>query len=322
MNDTKNLILTALTNYFEEKDYKKENVPQNSQINHYYNEIIRYKNKLNFIINKTLRSLKGIVSLGNHEKARYFYATYRFFWESASVNELRKELRTQNNPPLLSFLKQLKSFSWKKALKGKTEMEKLSLYYSIPTFFINHLLPVMNLESIKKNTLGMDDFDKNNDCTLRFNSLSDPERNEILQIDLELFLKNSKIEFRWDKEIPQLIHVPVQYKANLIKTRLYKDGSLIFQDKASATVAKVLDPQPHELILDICAAPGMKTSLIAQFSNNKSRVIAGEFLYDRALGSKELLAHLKVLDSHVINTDGILFPARDNQKFERRKKNN
>ena len=43
----------------------------------------------------------------------------------------------------------------------------------------------------------------------------------------------------------------------------------------------VLDPQPGERILDMCAAPGSKTSQIAQYMQNKGILIANDYQYTR-----------------------------------------
>ena len=41
--------------------------------------------------------------------------------------------------------------------------------------------------------------------------------------------------------------------------KLYDDGVLILQDKASCLAVEALNPPPGSFILDACAAPGMKT---------------------------------------------------------------
>ncbi len=46
------------------------------------------------------------------------------------------------------------------------------------------------------------------------------------------------------------------------------------QNIGSALVAHLLDPQPGELILDICAAPGGKTTHVALLAKNKANIIA------------------------------------------------
>jgi len=46
------------------------------------------------------------------------------------------------------------------------------------------------------------------------------------------------------------------------------------QDEASMLVARLLDPQPGELVADVCAAPGTKTTHLAQLMGNRGRIVA------------------------------------------------
>jgi len=50
--------------------------------------------------------------------------------------------------------------------------------------------------------------------------------------------------------------------------RPYREGLLIIQDKASAYAIEAAAPKPGWTVLDVCAAPGIKTSHMAQLMNN------------------------------------------------------
>lgn len=54
----------------------------------------------------------------------------------------------------------------------------------------------------------------------------------------------------------------------------YTEGLFSIQDEASAFVSIVTDPQPGELIVDLCAAPGGKSLHIAELLKNTGRVLA------------------------------------------------
>lgn len=53
-------------------------------------------------------------------------------------------------------------------------------------------------------------------------------------------------------------------------------GRIYIQDEASQLVAHVLDAQEGERILDACAAPGSKTTHIAERANDRALVVAGD----------------------------------------------
>jgi 16S rRNA (cytosine967-C5)-methyltransferase len=67
-----------------------------------------------------------------------------------------------------------------------------------------------------------------------------------------------------------------------------KDNLYIIQDEASQLVTTLLDPNPGEQILDACAAPGGKTTHIAQKMENQGEIYA----LDISQGKLDLIAEL------------------------------
>jgi len=62
----------------------------------------------------------------------------------------------------------------------------------------------------------------------------------------------------------------------LKESTLAENGTVYIQNAASWLPVLALDPQPHETILDVCAAPGGKTSHIAQEAQNKAFITAND----------------------------------------------
>lgn len=70
--------------------------------------------------------------------------------------------------------------------------------------------------------------------------------------------------------------------SRLLDTEMYKLGMFTPQDESSMLVAEKLDPKHGETIMDMCAAPGGKTTAIAERMNNTGRIIASD-IYRRKL---------------------------------------
>jgi 16S rRNA (cytosine967-C5)-methyltransferase len=50
---------------------------------------------------------------------------------------------------------------------------------------------------------------------------------------------------------------------NVQASKTWREGRVVIQDEASQLVAELVAPQPGQRILDLCAAPGMKTAQLA-----------------------------------------------------------
>ena len=54
----------------------------------------------------------------------------------------------------------------------------------------------------------------------------------------------------------------------------FAEGWCTIQDEASMLMARLLDPQPGETVADTCAAPGTKTTHLAELMGNRGRIVA------------------------------------------------
>ncbi|KAH9417316.1 putative 28S rRNA (cytosine-C(5))-methyltransferase [Dermatophagoides pteronyssinus] len=59
-------------------------------------------------------------------------------------------------------------------------------------------------------------------------------------------------------------------------TPLYEDGSIAMQDKSSLLAIEAMNLEENMIIMDACAAPGMKTSAIASRLNNSCTIYAND----------------------------------------------
>ncbi|XP_023949527.2 28S rRNA (cytosine-C(5))-methyltransferase [Bicyclus anynana] len=57
---------------------------------------------------------------------------------------------------------------------------------------------------------------------------------------------------------------------------LYLENKIILQDKATALPVHLLAPPPGSVVLDMCAAPGMKTTQLAAYLRNQGKIYAVE----------------------------------------------
>jgi 16S rRNA (cytosine967-C5)-methyltransferase len=94
-------------------------------------------------------------------------------------------------------------------------------------------------------------------------------REELRDVLLDLGVESTPVE-----DLPEGLVLEAPFDAH--GSLLFEAGALIPQSRASMLVSRVLDPQPGEAVLDLCAAPGAKSTHIAALMRGRGRLVSVE----------------------------------------------
>ena len=93
-------------------------------------------------------------------------------------------------------------------------------------------------------------------------------------------------------------------KYSLGKHIAHNLGLIYVQEVASMMPVIILEPQPGEVILDMCAAPGSKTTQIAQMMDNRGMLVANEVSRKRTRGLIHNIKRCGLINEVVISLSG------------------
>lgn len=184
--------------------------------------------------------------------------------QSAAVNECVKTVKKLANPRAASFCNGVlrsigRSLDALPVPEFPSEAENLSVRYSHPLWLTQRLLAQMGPEVCE--------------AFLRENNGKPPA---VLRVNT---LKTTAAAL-----LPLLSDtIPHPYLPNALicenisgalKTTAFREGWFSVQDSASQLCVLGLAPQPGETVLDLCAAPGGKSILAAQYMEGKGKLLA------------------------------------------------
>lgn len=85
---------------------------------------------------------------------------------------------------------------------------------------------------------------------------------------------------------------------------MHGEGLYMPQSRAAQAVSRTVDPQPGEQVLDLCAAPGGKTTHLAALMGGEGRVVALEVNATRARGLQRTVRRMGATNVEVRVADG------------------
>ncbi|XP_041266986.1 probable 28S rRNA (cytosine(4447)-C(5))-methyltransferase [Onychostruthus taczanowskii] len=190
--------------------------------------------------------------------------------------------------------------------EGRSRQEYLALlrrdmaaYYSYSDFLLTKLMDIFPLPELI-NFLEANEVPR--PVTIRTNTLKTRRR------DLAQALINRGVNLdplgKWSKTGLVIYDSTVPIGA----TPEYLAGHYMLQGASSLLPVMALAPQENERILDMCCAPGGKTSYIAQLMKNTGMILANDSSAERLRSVVGNLHRLGVTNAVVSNCDGRQFP--------------
>jgi 16S rRNA (cytosine967-C5)-methyltransferase len=240
-------------------------------------ETIRRKNVIDKFINNQLKQ-KTIADLNMGIQAflrLYVYQTrVNRNWQGYDLNEathiasLGRSIlgweTLREVEPILGFLLTQKIETILNSVKDE---EKVALQTFHPAWFVKYCFDLFGrAEAIAFLEGNM----KPPETCIRLSTLrASPE--EILQ---KLEAEGVKVE---KVELLKHTYKLVSAKTSLNRIDSYRLGFFYIQDKASCFAAEAADPKPDDTVLDVCAAPGAKTTYLSQLMQNKGSICSIDY---------------------------------------------
>ncbi|MEH2067560.1 MAG: 16S rRNA (cytosine(967)-C(5))-methyltransferase [Nostoc sp.] len=143
-------------------------------------------------------------------------------------------------------------------------VERLGILHSFPDWIIQVWLEQLGLVETEQLCEWMN---QSPTIDLRIN----PLRTSIEQV--ESALQSAGVLVRRVRHLPQALRL-IGNAGSIQKLPGFQEGWWTVQDSSAQLVSHLLDPKPGEVVIDACAAPGGKTTHIAELMQDKGKIWA------------------------------------------------
>jgi len=180
----------------------------------------------------------------------------------------------------------------------------LSSYYSHPVWLVKRWLKQFDenftIELMKANN-------KRPKLHLRVNRLKTTKK------ELTQLLKSVDVSFNKGKYFNEFIEL--SSISNITDWKYFKQGYFNIQDEATGFSVNLLDVKPDDRVLDMCSAPGGKTSFLSAIMENKGEITAVDLHESRIKALEKNLNRLGVRNVKTVAVDTLKF--KDEHKFDK-----
>ena len=263
--------------------------------------VLRNKNFLDYMIEKNTKVIKkewirNLLRISIYQLTFMSSDAKGVVWEAT-------EIAKKHGIAISKFINgTLRNYLRNKDLEIKKlhDEKNYEILYSIPQYFCDILEKQYGSENLNQAIISLKKIPY---LSVRVNKLKYSEE------EFEEFLK--------EKDIQIIKKVDSVYYVNsglIINSKEFKEGKIISQDASSYLAAKNLGVKPDDLVLDICAAPGGKTAVLAEEMKNKGEIIAIDIHQHKKKLIEENMKKLgidivkaTVLDARNVNKQGRKF---------------
>ena len=175
----------------------------------------------------------------------------------------------------------------------QSQADYFSDAFSLPKWLVSDWLSVFGMERTRQICFASN---RRPGVYIRPNSLRTTvqdlaEKLRQANVELEVLPDESMLRIRAPEAVTELVG--------------FAEGLFTVQDRTASRAAKVLAPKAGETILDLCAAPGTKTTQLAELTADKARIIATDTDSIRLEKVRENTARLGISSVRIVAYENI-----------------
>ena len=263
--------------------------------------VLRNKNFLDYMIEKNTKVIKkewirNLLRISIYQLTFMSSDAKGVVWEATEIAKKHGiAISKFINGTLRNYLRNKDS-----EIKKLHDEKNYEILYSIPQYFCDILEKQYGSENLNQAIISLKKIPY---LSVRVSKLKYSEE------EFEEFLKERDIQII--KKVDSVYYVN---SGLIINSKEFKEGKIIAQDASSYLAAKNLGAKPNDLVLDICAAPGGKTAVLAEEMKNKGEIIAIDIHQHKKKLIEENMKKLgidivkaTVLDARNVNKQGRKF---------------
>ncbi len=229
---------------------------------------------------------------------------YAVLFEAVEIAKAKYNQKTANlvNAILRNYLRQQKKFD---VLELQLDiLDKIAMKCSHPQWLVQRWIEYWGIDEVSKLCEANNSRPR---LAVRINEA---------QADREIFFKSldeNGVRYEVHPEFSNFVWIDNFQEFR--KLDFLIKGWVYVQDISTGLPVKVLDPQPGEIVLDMCAAPGGKTGLAGEMMKNSGTILALDRHFSRMHLTRDNLQRLGLSNFAVITADSQNLPS--NVKFDR-----
>lgn len=260
---------------------------------------IRYKDKIDFILKRFIKDIRRVnPSVLNILRS----AVYQIMFldkipDYAAVNEaveMTKVKSTNSVKFVNGVLRNLLRNRESNFMEGLNKKKYLSINYSFPNWMTDLFINQYGITTAEDIMKGLNSTPK---VTVRVNELKGDYES--------IFDKLVEEGYNCEEGAICPEAIIINKGSSIEKNRLFNEGYITVQDESAMLTSPCLDIKDNMTVIDMCAAPGGKTTHISELMNNTGKVISCD-IYEHKLNLiKENCDRMGITNVDVVLQDAL-----------------
>lgn len=190
------------------------------------------------------------------------------------------------------------------------EKEALSIRYSVPLWIVHKYYETFGKQTAEAIIPLLNERPP---FTIRCNTLK-TTRADLLEQFKKLGVE--AVPGLLSPEAVQLHNLGV-FENSITENALFREGFFAIQDQAAMLAVERLNPEPGQRVLDMCAAPGTKTTYLSQRMNNSGEIIGRDVFASRLKLISQAARRMHCTNITLQLQDGCELLSQDREAFDK-----